>query len=204
MILTGINVPTEAADLLDRSLIVELDRIEDDNRREESELWRAFDAVAPSLFGGLLDTLAETIRIYPSIKPPRLPRMADWARWGAAASEALGYGADAFFDALDANVELQAEAALEDPIAQAIRRLMRNQSDWIGTPTGLYETLLRINGGRRQGDRWPGNASAFSKRLRLLETPLHNVGISVSHGKVEGERHIAIRRAADSNKEETT
>ena len=42
-------------DLLDRSLLIRLARIADEDRKPEAKIWREFDADHPRLFGALLD-----------------------------------------------------------------------------------------------------------------------------------------------------
>lgn len=73
--LTGINVVVTRADLIDRSVIIELDRIPEEERKEESQLWSAFDADKPSVVGGALRVLSEAMAIYPEVKLDKLPRM---------------------------------------------------------------------------------------------------------------------------------
>jgi hypothetical protein len=41
VLLNGINVPTDRGDVLDRSLVVELERIPDGERKTEEELWES-------------------------------------------------------------------------------------------------------------------------------------------------------------------
>jgi hypothetical protein len=53
VILNGINVPTDRGDVLDRSLVVELERIPDSKRRTEEEMWERFEAEHPKLLGAL-------------------------------------------------------------------------------------------------------------------------------------------------------
>jgi hypothetical protein len=47
VLLNRINVPTDRDDLLDRSLVVELERILDGERRTEEALWESFEAEHP-------------------------------------------------------------------------------------------------------------------------------------------------------------
>ncbi len=65
VILNGINVPTYRSDVLDRSLVVELERIPDAERRTEEELWERFEAERPRLLGTLFGILSEAIALKP-------------------------------------------------------------------------------------------------------------------------------------------
>lgn len=179
MILTGITVPTTAPDLLERSLLIELERVGPEKRREESDLWRSFEAIRPRLLDGLLDALAEAMRVYPTIRFDRLPRMADFCTWGAAAAEAMGFGSLAFVRALALNAETQRDEVISSsPVAAAIREFAGKEGSWEGTPSELYKKFTPDK--PRQGDGWPKSASALSKALRRLQTPLADAGVRVT------------------------
>src|SRR5439155_25729840 len=58
VMVNGIVELATRADLLDRSLVVELPAIPDEKRRREDEFWPAFEAARPRLLGALLDALS--------------------------------------------------------------------------------------------------------------------------------------------------
>ena len=74
-LLNGINVPTDRGDVLDRSLVVELERIPDGERKTEEQIWELFAKEHPRLLGALFDTLSKAIALKPSIKLSRRPRL---------------------------------------------------------------------------------------------------------------------------------
>ena len=80
--INGIQNVAKRADLLDRSILVELLRIKDEKRKELSEIMATFDADRAEILGGIFDTLSKAMAIYPTVKLCNLPRMADFARWG--------------------------------------------------------------------------------------------------------------------------
>ena len=55
------------------------------------------------ILGGIFDTLSAALRLYPTIRPSSLERMADFTRVGAAIAVALGYGEEEFLSAYDTN-----------------------------------------------------------------------------------------------------
>src|SRR5215217_378798 len=89
VLLNGINVPTDRGDVLDRSLVVDLERIPDGERRTEEELWERFEAEHPKLLGALFGVLAKAIALKPSIKLSRRPRLADWGEYAASVYEVM-------------------------------------------------------------------------------------------------------------------
>src|SRR5688500_7524850 len=113
VILTGINVPTDRGDVLDRSLGVELERIPDGERETEEELWELFEAEHPKLLGALLDTPAKAITLKASLKLSRRPRLADWGEYAASVYEVMGWGAETFLGDWDDVVKVQNQATLD-------------------------------------------------------------------------------------------
>ena len=119
MILNGIEELATRGDLLDRAIVIYLPSIPEEQRRPEATLWRDFDAQHPKILGALLDAVSTALRHRYEVKLERLPRMADFAIWVAAASKNLGMSPDDFMDAYtgnrsDAN-ELALDAALIVP-----------------------------------------------------------------------------------------
>jgi hypothetical protein len=96
VMLNGIGTIIERSDLLDRALLVNLDTIPPERRREEGEFWSAFDAAAPAILGALLDAVSMALARRSSVELASLPRMADFARWVTAAEPALGWRPGAF------------------------------------------------------------------------------------------------------------
>jgi hypothetical protein len=152
IILTGINPPTTAPDLIDRSLLIELERIPKADRRPEEELRRAFAERKPFIFGGLLNTLSATLRRRDESKLERLPRMADFAQHGAAVAEILGFGADAFAAALADNEGKQAQELFEHPIITALSSFVQNNVEWRGAES-MRGTAARIRAQRAVAHR---------------------------------------------------
>lgn len=201
VVLTGINIPTNAPDLLDRILLAGLDRIPEGERREEEKLLARVEAARASIFGGLLDVLAATLRIRPTITLNRLPRMADFARWGAAASEALGFGQEAFLTAYRKNIrEATGEALEASALGGPVIAFAEAEGDWTGTATRLYDLLTERNPVEAKGPDWPKDAPRFSRALRVLQSSLADVGVSVEFEKKggRGQRPITIRKTPPS------
>jgi len=86
---TSINSLSDRPDFLERTLRIQLERIEDAERLADDELDAAFLAMLPGILGGLLSLLAKGLELLPSYRPPRLPRMAAFARLAAAIAEGM-------------------------------------------------------------------------------------------------------------------
>jgi hypothetical protein len=177
IILNGIEELATRGDLLDRSVILYLPRVPDENRRDESEFWKTFRAAQSRLLGALLDAVSVALRNLGSVKLCRLPRMADFAVWVAAAEPALGWEPGTFLRVYAENSEAANDLPLETPVADAIRRLVL---PWAGTATQLLAELDSVVDERtRRLKSWPASGRLLSNGLRRLVPNLRKVGVSI-------------------------
>lgn len=203
--LNGINPAAKKPDLLDRSILLRLERISEENRMEEKEVLASFDAARPAILGAIFDALSMAMRLRPSVILQRLPRMADFARWGCAIARALGYTQEEFLRIYYANiVEQHQEAIAENSVAAAMREFMetRPEREWEGTMSELLKLLAeaaaneKIDTGARE---WPKAANVLSRRLNEAKTNLAEIGITIERDKGEhGRRRVLIRRVEKS------
>ena len=192
MILNGIEDIVTRLDLADRALFLNLQRIEEDDRRSEAVLWADFEIERPRLLGVLLDAVVHGLKTQPDTKLERLPRMADFALWATACETAI-WPAGAFWSAYCGNREEAIESGIEgDPVAAAVRDLMQVEAEWKGTATTLLNDLERKAGERiAKAKSWPKTPRALSGRLRRAATFLRKIGIEISHSK-EGRSSTRI------------
>lgn len=197
--MNGINLVTTRPDLLERSLLLELERIEPAERKTEKELYESFKKDLPSILGGIFDTLVKAIRIHPTIKLDSHHRMADWSLWGSVIAEALGHTKEEFLNAYQNNIIRQTEMLLNDNVvATAIITFMEDKEEWRGTPTLLLEQLsshAMLSGIDMREKYWPKGANVLSKRLNELSTPLKQMGYLVTINTTGTERYIHIKKA---------
>jgi hypothetical protein len=196
----GINQIAQNADLLDRSVIIELEQVTPERRLGDDAVEQEFQRLAPRIFGGILDTLVTAMSLVDDLKFERLPRMADFGRWGSAISCALGYGQQAFLDAYDLNVHSQRDAAIEaSPVAQTVLSFMHGKESWSGTSSDLLRELkavateLEID---QRGSSWPNNPSVLSRRLKEAKPSIEATGLALDLCKRTSERRtVTITRA---------
>ena len=176
IILNGISEFITAPDLLDRSLILGLRHV--GNRRTEASLWRGFDAKKGRIFGGLLDLMVQGVRNLPTVRIPRLPRMAEFVQWCVAC------GLEDFQERYEQNLVDSSLALLEDdPLAMAIKALTVREADWEGTAAELVPALREFGHGA-------ANPRALSADLRRLAPALRS-GLAIA---VDFPRRTSDRR----------
>ncbi len=203
ILMNGINVAAERPDLLARSILLGLESIPDDKRREEEDYWAEFETARPLLFGAMLDALAAAMDIVGSIKLLSLPRMADFARWGCAIAEALGYRHQEFLDAYSENAGRGHEEIIAgDLIAITIKTLMESVSSWEGAPHELLSALEPVALGCKidvHSKAWPKAPNVLTRRLNEIAPTLRAVGIEVRRGRVTaGRRKISLHRLPEN------
>lgn len=180
--INGINLVGTRPDLLERSLLIELDRIADIDRKQEKELLNDFENDLPLILGGVLDALVKALQIKPSIRLNATPRMADFAVWGCAIAEALGHSKEEFIEAYQINIRKQTETVLnENVVAAAVTSFMESRDEWKGTATQLLSELNThsyTEGIDTYEKYWPKASNALVRRLNELRVNLRDVGIS--------------------------
>jgi hypothetical protein len=198
-ILNGINVPTERGDVLDRSLVVELERIPDAERKTEEELWERFEEKLPKLLGILFNVLSKAMALKPSIKLSRRPRLADWGEYAAAVYEVMGWGAETFLNDWDEVVRVQNQATLDgSPVAQAIIKLMEDKEEYTATSSEMHFKLKVVAaqlGVHVETDKaWPKSARWLWRRIKEVLPLLVAAGIEATRGRDESAKQIALRK----------
>jgi hypothetical protein len=204
VVLNGIDQLTERADLADRSLVLNLPRIKDRDRKDEAQLYADFERDLPQILGALLTAVSAALGRLPGIKLESKPRMADFALWATAAERALGLQDGAFMDAYTGNRADAIQETLEaEPVATAIRALMNTDQTktdrWEGTCKDLQQDLERfVDESVKKSRAWPRTPRGLSGRLRRLITFLRESGIEITFNPrgAKGERTLTIERTA--------
>ena len=210
VMLNGIEDVADRPDLAERCIALTLRPIPEANRRDEDAYWRDFDAVAPRLLGVLLDGVASALARIGEVHLATLPRMADFAKWTAAAEPGLGLASGSIAAAYARNQALVVATALDaSPVATALRALLRSSGGtWAGTPTALLDAVTAFVPVEAQFSRaWPKTASQLTGQLRRAATALRQTGIDVDathqgRDRVK-KRWLAIRVTPIANRDAT-
>jgi hypothetical protein len=200
VLLNGIEELATRSDLLDRALIISLPTIPENQRRTETEIWRAFDAARPGILGALLDGVSMALSKFENVKLDRLPRMADFAQWATAAEESFGFEAGSFMQAYEGNREDANELALESsPIAAAVRSFMIEREGWTGTAAELLCLLNGVVSDTTRNQRsFPKKPNRLSSDLRRVAPNLRKTGIDVIFLRTAqtGQRIITLQKCS--------
>ncbi|MGO9566725.1 MAG: hypothetical protein ACLP5H_04190 [Desulfomonilaceae bacterium] len=207
-ILNGINLPSHAPDVLDRSIIIRLERLTD---REcallggEEELKQRFRDARPGIFGGILNILSAAMKIKPTVKLEKLQRMDSWELWGCAIAQALGIAQEEFLKAYHANISRHHEELLgTDPVCLAVVQLMSSRLLWQGSPSKLYSELAAIakTEGHDKEATWPKAPNSLTRRINELKESLAAAGVAVSQPRTKSQRLVILSRSESDSSQE--
>ena len=192
-IMNGIGEVAHRQDLLDRSLIIRLEPIDDSMRRTEIELMAAFNAVRPQTLGVLLDGVSAALRHHRAIILPEKPRMADAVMWATAAETGLGLEPGSFLRAYnDSRARAVGDSLSDDPLAIAVREFVEARASWKGTATELLAELKRIAADRTLTDEGLPKVNRLSIRLDQSASFLRRVGLDVRTHQREGHESTRV------------
>jgi hypothetical protein len=170
-------------DLLERIYPVELPEIRDEARRDDLEVEAERNRLRPQILGALLDAAATGLRRWEEVRPGKLPRMANAARWVEACAPALGWRPDEFIEACFASREdLNADILDQWSVYPAIARLLEEKGNFDGTTGMLWSQLEGIREGMYESrpDDWPRSAKKLGGDLRRHVPHLRRAGIEAT------------------------
>jgi hypothetical protein len=203
----GINISLTEPDALDRSMMIELERIAKEKRRVESDIIAEFLELRPRLLGYIFDILVKTLQIKSSIKLNDLPRMADFALWGEAIARAMGYQDLEFINAYYDNIGKQNIEAIENhPLGQAVAKFYEEKIEgksniWEGQPAELLEqleTIAQTHKINTNHKSWPKEVRWLIRRLNQIRSNLlEGLGIEITIDRVTSS-------VEDQNKKKNT
>ncbi len=190
--INGINLLIKKPDLMDRSILIHLERIDPSKRIEESELWNRFDIVKPEILGGIFDAISRAMVIYPTVRLSTLPRMADFAKWGYAIAEGLGHDGNLFLESYRKNINLQNDEVIQsNTLAQAVMVFMKAQEKWSGTIKEAWTQLKDIADPQKTDSTFPKSINTLRPYLERIKANLLDYGIGYTIGP-RGEKGYPI------------
>jgi hypothetical protein len=167
---------------LDRTIFLQFERIQNNQRKEETELLMEFEKDKPVILGGIFDTLSKAMNIHPGVHLPSMPRMADFARWGFSIAEILfpGDGGKRFLESYQQNISFQNEEVIQgNTFFQSILAFMDDKKTWNGIIGDLHKKLDELMVNRDKNDRsFPKASRTLHKHLQIIKPNLADYGIT--------------------------
>lgn len=198
IIINGLDLQFPYSDLMDRSIMINFKRIDAKNRLTEKQVWDEFYSILPELQGCIFHIICKSMKIYEHIVLDNLPRLADFAKWGYAISEAITSGlGETFLQQYFGNIRTSSMMAIEnDCLLSTLQDLMSQYDCWEGSATDLLKVLkdiyFRKNNTKILPREFPLAANTLSRRLRGIDVEIKSMGLSVNIGK-DTKRYISIK-----------
>lgn len=201
--LNGISMQISQSDLLDRAIMIKLNRIDSTNRATEGELNEKFNHYLPNILGDIFSIIGKALEIYRKVKLTDYPRMADFCKYGYAIAEAIceGYG-NLFIEQYTNNQKIATESVVgENPLLECVKYIYENEGYWKGTMSTLLlkmqQTLPEIYIGKSIPTGFPKSASSLSRKLNNHQYDFKILGINIQIGR-DTDRYVVI--GDESNK----
>jgi hypothetical protein len=192
LLMNGIDDLGQRGDLLDRTIVLDLEKIE--NRRTEEDVNAEIEEKKARLFGCLLDMTVLGLDNIDSIELEDPPRMADFSKWTCAC---LGNAAKRFMEIYtEARENTSIDLAETNRLPSAIHSFVRNQPDkkWSGNASLLLSSVNYYAGiipGHELED-WPTTPDKMGSELRRFAPALEASGIFTTYKRTAGKRIITI------------
>ena len=199
IILNGIDAVATRGDLIDRSIVLDLPRIQESERMRDKDLVKRLDELQPSILGLILDATVMGLGREKEVKIDNLPRMADFASWVVACEPALPWKEGEFMEVYkQATDEAMVDLVESDPFANAVIKLAHSTGKYEGTATTLWELLI----GRECINEchpplgWPKNANGIKNKLKRIAPQLRKLAVGIEFDRSGHHRLIKIWDAA--------
>lgn len=194
IILNGINNPMKKSDLTDRSIFIDVKKIEETKRKSEGYLLKKWEEKKPFILHDIFNVISKSIPIHSITKLDKLQRFADWQEWGYAIAEAIQKGlGEQFLKDINKVVARQNMEVLENnSFVQTVIQFMENKCEWNGTTKELLEDLILISNPKDNRDLT--TTSALSKKLKEERSIFESYGLVIDTGIVgsNNKRYIKI------------
>jgi len=203
IVLNGIPDFVTRGDLADRSIKIELPRIERNKRRLEKRVLGELDAVRPRVLGALYDAVAHALATQDEVILTSMPRMADAVQWITAAEPALGWAPGTFLAAFERALNQANQNVVEaDPVALALLEFA-SETPWRGAAGELLGDLSERCPEAAKKKTWPDTPQAMRAALVRCAPELRAVGVHVVQDDKEDSKArtrlwTVVRRPAET------
>jgi hypothetical protein len=179
IIINGIDMGGLNGDLTDRLALVDLGRITEAQRRDETELEAEWRLVYPAILGGLLDLAAKVHHRLPTIRVDRLPRMADYAKVLACIDEI--HHTEGLQRYRERATHLAADSVAADPLIARLQEISYTAEDV--TAAEILAQATPTDPGWRRPQDWPKKPRMVSTRLTRHAPTLRALGWHVENDR---------------------
>ncbi len=200
-VLNGIGSIMYRPDLLDRSIIFDIPLLKES--WPESFITDEWKKSLPGILGGFFTAVSKAMGVVAQVSGHEKFRMADFARWGGALSEGLGYSRDEFFLKYQESVDSKwQDTAEESTFAKKIKTFFESHGGyWAGSPSELLSEISSDDDEKGI----PKTAKWLSNELIRIAPVMRHVGIDIIKDKRQGgtgRRIFILKKCAPQSRED--
>lgn len=185
IVLNGIKNIIVNEDMMERSIILELQPIASKEKRSERKLIFEFQKDLPDILGGIMDILAKALSTYEADTIPTPPRLIDFYEYGYYICESWKKGQGAEFCAeytLLVEKQLKNFSHKTDFIEFVKMFLEDEDNEFRGTMSELWDNLRDYEYGTDL-EVVPGSANRLSRDIRQHRTDFEENGIFIEFSR---------------------
>jgi len=181
-VLNGIGSIMYRPDLLDRSIIFDIPLLKE--AWPESFITDEWKKSLPGILGGFFTAVSKAMGVVSQVSGHEKFRMADFARWGGALSEGLGYSREEFFSKYQESVDSKwQDTAEESTFAKKIKTFLESRGGyWAGATSELLSEISSDDDEKGI----PKTAKWLSNELIRIAPVMRHVGIDIIKDKRQG------------------
>lgn len=190
IILNGIDIVPKNSDLLERSLLFELEKIAPKDRKTEKEILRSFKKDKPYILGAIFDTISQALTIRENLCLEETHRMSDAYTDMCTIALALDIPLDEFVKIFNENIaKLEQTRSEENYFCNIIKDYLDNRlSKKKGTVTEIFNAIKSTVPSTTKD--FPETAAPFSKKLKAERDSLEKLGYSFKSEKKNDATYI--------------
>lgn len=180
--INSIDLSNLQSDLLDRSIIFDLERIPNEQRISEAKFWDQFNAIAPKVRTCIINILSDALPILSDTDTAGILRLSDFERAIIACGIARGRKRDDIIAALQIKGLLQQdESLLHNPIADPLLQFMEDKTEWTGSSKELLRELTaqEYPNESKPSDDFPKTPEKLSNEIMKISYILKYNGLEI-------------------------
>ena len=181
IVLNGIDIVPKKADLLERSLLFELEKITPDRRMTDKKFWSSFEEKRAEILGAIFDTISKALAIRETLQLEETHRMSDAYTDMCAIALALDIPLDEFIKIFNENIaKLEQTRSEENFFCNTIKDYIektRFNDDFLKKAhkvSDVFSSMKPLNAS--EAKYFPKTASHFSRKLNEERSSLINLG----------------------------
>lgn len=183
IVLNGIDIVPKKADLLERSLLFELEKITPDRRMTDKEFWSNFKEKRAEILGAIFDTISKALAIRETLHLEETHRMSDAYTDMCAIALALDIPLDEFINIFNENIaKLEQTRSEENFFCNTIKDYLEGKQvamKLLNTSCKVSEAFYAMKPSSASETKYfPKTASHFSRKLNEERSSLEKLGYS--------------------------